>query len=91
MRRLRNVTLQWTGLPLDWMVEEAARLRTMLGRRCAMARDWDADLLHLNLPSQAAGIPDGIPVVVTSHSCLATWWRAVKDGDLPPIGAGSRS
>ena len=41
----------------------------------AIARDWGADLLHLNLPSQAAGFPDGMPVVVTSHSCLATWWR----------------
>jgi len=82
-RRLRNVTLRWSGLPLDWMVTDAAALAHVLGTLVAIARDWRADLLHLNLPSQAVGIPDGIPVVVTSHSCLATWWRAVKNCELP--------
>lgn len=81
--RLRNVTLRWSGLPLDWMVTDAAALAQVPDTLVAMARDWGADVMHLNLPSQAAGIPDGIPVVVTSHSCLATWWNAVKDGEFP--------
>src|SRR5690348_9021036 len=71
-RGLLNVTLKWSGLPLDWMVTDVAALADVPDTLAAMARAWGADLLHLNLPSQAAGIPDGIPVVVTSHSCLAT-------------------
>ena len=48
-----------------------------------LTRSWDADLLHLNVPSQAALLPDNFPVVVASHSCLPTWWRTVRQGDLP--------
>jgi len=80
---LRNVSLAWTGLPLDWMAGDANALDDVAGTLAAMASDWGADLLHLNLPSQAADLPGAVPVVVTAHSCLATWWRAVKGSDLP--------
>jgi glycosyltransferase involved in cell wall biosynthesis len=80
---LRNVTLQWTGLPLDWMVAEASALHEVAGTLAMMAHKWGAHMVHLNLPSQAARFPADVPVVVTSHSCLATWWRAVKGGDPP--------
>ena len=80
---LRNVSLTWTELPLDWMVGDAAALDDAAGTLAAMACDWGADLLHLNLPSQAAGLPNVMPVVVTAHSCLATWWCAVKGSELP--------
>jgi len=82
-RSLRNVSLVWTGLPLDWMAADAAAVADVAGALVAMAQDWGADLLHLNNPSQAAGLPESMPVVVTSHSCLATWWSAVKGSDLP--------
>jgi glycosyltransferase involved in cell wall biosynthesis len=83
-RSLRNVKLEWTGLPLDWMVAEAAALHEVADMLAMMARNWGAHLAHLNLPSQAVGFPAGVPVAVTSHSCLATWWHAVKGGDPPP-------
>jgi glycosyltransferase involved in cell wall biosynthesis len=81
--RLPNVMLRWSALPLDWMVTDAAVLADVPDTLMAMARDWNADLLHLNLASQAVGIADETPVVITSHSCLATWWRAVKGCELP--------
>jgi hypothetical protein len=71
-RQLRNVALRWSGLPLDWMVTDAAALADVPATLMTLARGWHADVLHLNLPSQAVGVADGIPVVVTSHSCLAT-------------------
>lgn len=83
-RALHNVSFACTELPLDWMVTGAASLDHVAGALAGMAREWNADLLHLNLPSQAAGLPDDRPVVVAAHSCLATWWRAVKHEDLPP-------
>lgn len=75
--------LIWTHEPLDWMVPEGAALDRGTSMLARLARDWNADVLHLNLPSQACGLTDGFPVVVTSHSCVPTWWRAVQGIDLP--------
>jgi glycosyltransferase involved in cell wall biosynthesis len=83
-RGLRNVTLTWANQPLDWMVEDESALHEVGGALLSIARDWDADLLHLNLPSQAAAITDRVPIVVAAHSCIATWWMAVKGDALPP-------
>jgi len=80
----RNVALTWTRQPLDWMVEEESALDEVGDTLIALGREWDVDLLHLNLPSQAAMIAHGLPIVVTSHSCIATWWQAVRGNALPP-------
>ena len=50
-----------------------------------IAREVGADLLHLNLPSQAASMSVDIPIVVAAHSCVATWWAAVKGTRLPHL------
>lgn len=81
---LGNVTLIWTRQPLDWMVEAESALDEMGDTLVAISRERDVDLLHLNLPSQAAMIGHGVPIVVTSHSCTATWWQAVRGNPLPP-------
>jgi glycosyltransferase involved in cell wall biosynthesis len=75
--------LVWTHEPLDWTVSEGAALDRGTDMLADLARDWNADILHLNLPSQACGVPDGCPVVVASHSCVPTWWHAVQGTDLP--------
>jgi glycosyltransferase involved in cell wall biosynthesis len=75
--------LLWTHEPLDWTVSGSAALDRGTDMLASLARDWRADLLHLNLPSQAAGLPDGPKVVVASHSCVPTWWRAVQGTTLP--------
>jgi glycosyltransferase involved in cell wall biosynthesis len=69
--------------PLDWMVTDAAQLEPGVEKLAGLARDWRADLLHLNLPSQAAGLESDVPVVVASHSCVPTWWQAVHGTALP--------
>jgi glycosyltransferase involved in cell wall biosynthesis len=75
--------LVWTHEPLDWMVADGDLLDRGTKLVADLAQEWNADILHLNLPSQAAGLPDGCPVVVASHSCVPTWWRAVQGTDLP--------
>ena len=37
--------------------------------------------LHLNSPALAT--PGGVPTIAVVHSCVATWWSAVKGGPLP--------
>jgi glycosyltransferase involved in cell wall biosynthesis len=83
--------LAWTEDPLDWLAADEADLAAVPTHLHQLASDWRADLVHLNLPSQAAGFPKGLPVVVASHSCVATWWAAVRGGDLPPEWRWQRS
>jgi glycosyltransferase involved in cell wall biosynthesis len=90
-RDLRNVELTWTQQPLDWMVEEESALDEVGDTLIAIGREWDVNLLHLNMPSQAATIGTGVPIVVTSHSCIATWWRAVRGDALPPAWQWQRT
>jgi glycosyltransferase involved in cell wall biosynthesis len=80
---LQNAELVWIAEPLDWMVSEPAELVTGTMKLMALARSWDADLLHLNLPFQAARLGYDRPVVVVSHSCVPTWWEAVRGTELP--------
>lgn len=77
-------TVAVIGAPLDWMVGEAEALD---GIPSLIARLVDAhaiDLVHLNLPSQAAGLRLSIPVLVVSHSCVVTWFHAVRGTGVPP-------
>ena len=78
-----GVDLVWTDLPLDWMTNDEAALEEIAGRLADEARDWGADLLHLNLATQAAGLPRVLPAVVVAHSCVPTWWQAVRAAPLP--------
>jgi phosphatidyl-myo-inositol alpha-mannosyltransferase len=78
-----GVKLVQTGLPLDWTadgrdeVEEAGRAIARL------AAAIEPDIVHLNAPALAASASFSSPVVSVCHSCVATWWRAVRGGPLP--------
>jgi glycogen(starch) synthase len=67
---------------LEWMDDAAADVvqagRWLLTLEAAL----HPDLVHLNGYAHAA-LPWSTPVVVVAHSCVRTWWRAVK-GDQPP-------
>jgi glycogen synthase len=53
----------------DWLLRIADRIRP--------------DLVHLNGYSHAT-LPWNSPVLVVAHSCVLSWWRAVKNEDAPP-------
>ncbi len=76
--------------PLDWIVSDAGQLRSVPTKIADVAMRTDADLLHLNLPSQAAGLEIELPIVVVSHSCVVTWFRTVRGTDVPPDWAWQR-
>ena len=81
--QVRGLTLLETGLPLDWTAHAEADLEQASRAICSLARDVHADLVHLNSPAFAAFGDYPAPVVVACHSCLATWWEAVKGGPMP--------
>lgn len=75
--------LLWSSEPLDWMAGDESALVGIPRSLAALASAASADLVHLNLPSQAAGLAIELPVVVVSHSCIPTWFAAVR-GAMPP-------
>ncbi len=76
-------TLIHTDHPLDWTAETAAALRDAARDLAAIARTIRADSVHLHAPAYAGLADWPVPVVAVAHSCVATWWNAVRGGALP--------
>ncbi|HUZ14408.1 MAG TPA: glycosyltransferase [Caulobacteraceae bacterium] len=81
--RLADVKLVETGLPLDWLAPDRRAVAGAGALLAGLARDIGADLVHLNSPALAADVRFHAPVVGAAHSCLATWWAAVRGGAPP--------
>lgn len=78
-----NLRLLETGLALDWTAEDAETVLSAGVAIAALARAEGAALVHLNSPALAASGAFTVPVVAACHSCVASWWEAVRGGDLP--------
>jgi glycosyltransferase involved in cell wall biosynthesis len=75
--------LVWIDGPLDWMARSEDELSRFPATLSALIEEWRADIVHLNYPSQSCGLTVDAPVLVVSHSCVASWWRSVKGTPLP--------
>jgi glycosyltransferase involved in cell wall biosynthesis len=77
-----NLRLFESDFRLEWMDDP--------WRDVAAAGDWllgleaelRPDVVHLNGYAHGA-LPWRAPVLVVGHSCVASWWRAVKGGAAP--------
>jgi glycosyltransferase involved in cell wall biosynthesis len=78
-----GVTLIPTDLPLDWTAETPAAVLEAGRVIAALAAEHAPDLVHLNSPALAAEARYPAPVIAVCHSCVATWWAAVRGGALP--------
>src|SRR4051794_26664702 len=72
-----------TGLALDWTAGSPGEVAEASGAIAELARRVGADMVHLNSPALAADARFPGPVVGVCHSCLATWWQAVRSGPIP--------
>lgn len=72
-----------TGLPLDWLAACPGEVLAAGTRLAEAAADLGADLVQLNSPALLAEARFAVPVVAVQHSCLATWWQAVRGGQMP--------
>jgi len=68
--------------PLDWLGGEAA-LELAARRLDTVIRSWSPSVVHLNVPALAPRLTSANPCVAVLHSCLATWWMAVRRTPLP--------
>ena len=77
-----HVDLIATDLRLEWQPgghEDQPELNAMLRD---LEGDLVPDLVHVNsYANAAAGFQ--APVLLVAHSCVSTWWRACRGGDLP--------
>lgn len=78
-----GLTLLRTGLPLEWATEDRRAVEAAGALLADMAADLGADMVQVNGAALAATGAFRQPLVVAAHSCVATWWTAVKDGELP--------
>ena len=87
------------GYPPEWLAEGPEAVRRGGVALADLARDAEVDLVHLNHPSLNGGTTFGCPTLAVCHSCVATWWTAVRGTPLPHdlawqaglVGAGYRS
>jgi CDP-paratose 2-epimerase len=78
-----GLVLTETGLPLDWLARDAREITDAAVVLADVAREARPDLVQLNAPAFAADARFPAPVVGVCHSCVATWWAAVRGGALP--------
>lgn len=72
-----------TGLPLDWTAADPEALAAVTTALRDLAAGQGVQTIHLHAPALAGLDPWPIPVVAVAHSCVATWWDAVRGGPIP--------
>jgi glycosyltransferase involved in cell wall biosynthesis len=78
-----GLALHVTGLPLDWTAETSWDLRHAAEVVASLAGRVRADSVQLHAPALMGSATWPAPVIVTAHSCVGTWWDAVRGGSLP--------
>ena len=79
---LANVTLFSSNHALEWMDEPWEEVDAAGEWLLEVASGFRPDVIHLNGYSHAT-LPWSAPVVVVAHSCVMSWWTAVKKSPLP--------
>ena len=72
-----------TGLSPEWLADSPDAVEAAGAALAATAREAGAEVVQLNGPALAAGARFAAPVLGVCHSCVATWWEAVRGGPLP--------
>lgn len=67
---------------LEWMEDPWADVETSGRWLLQLEREYSPDVIHLNSFGHGA-LLWRTPVVLTAHSCVLSWWEAVKDEPLP--------
>jgi len=78
-----GLSLHSSAFALEWMAdpwEDVARAGDWL---LGLEREIRPDVIHLNGYAHG-GLLWRAPVLMAGHSCVRSWWRAVKGEDAPP-------
>ena len=72
-----------TGQTLDWTASHPGELTQATECLAGLAEQSGVAAVHLHAPALVGTARWPVPVVVVAHSCVATWWEAVRGGPLP--------
>ncbi|HEX5237147.1 MAG TPA: glycosyltransferase family 4 protein [Sphingomicrobium sp.] len=72
-----------TGLPLDWLETSPAELRHSGDVLAGIATREGVDVVQTSSAALLANTRFDQPCVAVQHSCVATWWSAVKATAMP--------
>jgi glycosyltransferase involved in cell wall biosynthesis len=72
-----------TGLPLDWLETNPGELRRAGNTLAEIAAREHADIVQTCSAALLAETEFDQPCVAVQHSCVASWWAAVKATPLP--------
>jgi glycosyltransferase involved in cell wall biosynthesis len=71
-----------TGLPLDWLERDPGKFRSAGEALADIARLECADIVQVNSAALLADCKFDQPCVAVQHSCVASWWAAVRGTPL---------
>jgi glycosyltransferase involved in cell wall biosynthesis len=73
-----GIRLVDTGLPLEWLDTSAAQIASAGKELARIAAREGADIVQTSSAALLAAGAFDQPCVAVQHSCVATWWEAVK-------------
>ena len=82
-RAIRGLALLHRPYPLEWMPGGEAKLAASAAWLADLEAAFEPDIVHVNGYAHAC-LPWRCPVVVVCHSCVRSWWRAVRCDEPPP-------
>ncbi|WP_416395437.1 glycosyltransferase family 4 protein [Allohahella sp. A8] len=82
LAKLPNVHLHESEYRLCWMPDSSADVEAAGRWLMQLAHELKPDLVHLNDLAHG-GLPWPCPVLLVGHSCVLSWWLAVKKEAAP--------
>ncbi|MGE5442819.1 MAG: glycosyltransferase, partial [Bacteroidota bacterium] len=79
-RAIRGLALLHRPYPLEWMAGAEANLGASAAWLADLGAAFEPDMVHINGYAHACSRWRS-PVLVVCHSCVRSWWRAVRGGE----------
>lgn len=81
-RALPNLEIYESDFKLEWMTDPWQDVQQAGDWLLQLEQTLQPDLIHLNGFAHGA-LPWSAPVLVVGHSCVLSWWQAVKSAAAP--------
>jgi len=88
--RCRNLVIAESAFRLEWMSDPWRDVAESGEWLLKLADQYRPDVVHLNGYAHGA-FPFAAPVLVVAHSCVLSWWHAVRGGEVPESWDGYRA
>jgi glycosyltransferase involved in cell wall biosynthesis len=80
--RISNLRHFPSDFKLEWMDDPWCDVEVSAGWLHDVAADFAPDVIHLNTYGHGT-VVGNVPTVLTAHSCVLSWWRAVHGQEAP--------